>query len=183
MEAATGAGAVLAWAGSALLVLSEGRRALAGGLALAGVGLALTIVAQPVDAAVLAISSLIAAALQLRRQGRPGWAVLPPGSTPRIILVIVAGVLGVFGAVSLVPAPDPAQARAAIVVTGVLAASRVLSTEHRPPALAAASAICFAIAALEAIVYPAVPGAVFAAAIAGALLGLLLGGEEVAGGN
>jgi hypothetical protein len=183
MEAVIGAGALLAWAGGALLVLSEGRRGLAAGLALAGVGLALTIVGQPIDAAVVAVMALVAALIQLRGSGRPGWAVVPTGSTPRIILVIVAGVAGVFAAVSLVPAPEPAQARAAIVVAGALAAARVLSTQHRSPALASASTICFAIAALEALVYPGVPGAAIAAAIAGGLLALLRGGDPVADGN
>ncbi len=182
MEAVSSAGAVLAWLGGALIVLSEGRRGLAGGLAVAGVGLALSIAAAPMDAAVLAIMSLIAAGLHLR-QGTPGWALLPPGSTPRIILVIVAGVVGVFAAASLLPAPEPAQARAAIVVAGTLAAARVLSTQRRSPALASASVICFGIAALEALVYPAVPGAAYAAAVAGGLLALLLQRDAVADGN
>ncbi len=178
-----GAGALLAWTGGGLLVLSEGRRGLAMGLALAGLGLALTIVAQPTDAAVVALMALVAALIQLRRSGRPGWALLPTGSTPRILLVIVAGVVGVFAAVSLVPGPEPAQARAAIVVAGALAAARVLSTQHRSPALASASTICFSIATLEALVYPAQPGAAIAAAIAGGLLALLRGGGPVADGN
>lgn len=171
------AGAVIAWAGATLLVIAEGRRALAAGVAIAGAGLALAVSERPLPAVALLAGGLLAGALRLRG-GPPGWQALPPGSTPRLVLAIVAGILGAFVAVSVVPSPDPAAGRAAIVVAGCLAAARVLSTARRGAALASLSTLCLVMAALEILLGPALAGAGIAAAAAAALIGLLPGEPE-----
>jgi hypothetical protein len=181
MDAVAAAGAVGAWAGGALLVFSEGRRGLAAGVAATGLGLAASLVTHPLPAILIAAASVLAAALRLR-DGRPGWAVLPPGSTPRLMLAVLTGVLGAFAGATLMTAPEPAAARVAIVVAGALATARLLSTSRRGPALAALSGLCLVLAALEAIISPASPALVAAPALAAVAIGLLPATEEAADG-
>lgn len=175
------AGAVLAWVGGALLVFSEGRRGLSAGLVAAGLGLAASLLPGTVPAAAIAVAALLAAGLRIR-DGRPGWAVLPPGSTPRIMLALLTGVVGAFVAVTLVPAPGGAAARAAIVVAGALVAARLLSTSRRAPALACLSALCLVLASIEALVDQALVGVTVASAAAAVAIALLPAGEEAADG-
>lgn len=171
--------AVAAWMGAATLVLSEGRRGLAAGTALYAIGLG-GATAQPVPALLVVVAGLAAAALRLR-DGTPGWSVLPPGSTPRLLLAIVVGVAGAFAATSLLPGPGTAPARAAIVLGGIMAAARLLSTERRQPALAAVSLLCLVMAGLAALVSAAAWPAVTAAAAAAAVLTALLPAREETG--
>jgi hypothetical protein len=152
MTQLAGVAAVAAWTGASVLVLSEGRRALAAGLAVFGIGLAVAVAfTAPVPAAVLAAGSLAAAALRLR-DGRPGWRMLPPGSTPRLILCLGVGVIGGFAATSLIAGPGPGPARAAAALGGVMTAARLLSTTHRDAALTSASALCLVMGGVAALI-------------------------------
>ena len=162
---------VVAWLGGAFLVLSDARRGIALGLALYGLGLAGTVLDQPVAALELALAGLVVAGLRLR-DGRPGWGTLPPGSTPRLLLCVVSGVLCAFAGASLLEAPGSAPARVAILLGGAMGAARLLSTLHRESALASTSALVLALGAAEALSGGATSATVVAAA---ALAAILLG--------
>ncbi len=94
--------AFAAWLGAALIVVSDGRRALALGLALITTGFAALAWSDqgPLAAAVLIASGAVAAVQRLRI-GTKDWLVMPPGSTPRLILAVVAGLLALWVAVSV----------------------------------------------------------------------------------
>jgi hypothetical protein len=177
MTQLTDAAAVAAWIGASILVLSEGRRALAAGLAVFGAGLSIALApAAPISAAVLAVGAVAAAALRLR-EGRPGWTVLPAGSTPRLILSLMVGLVGGFAATSLVSGPGPGPARAAAALGGVMAAARLLSTMHRDAVLSSASALCLVMGGIAVLI-----GADTALTVAGfaALAAVALGGISAA---
>ncbi len=182
MTQLAGAAAIAAWLGASVLVLAEGRRALAAALALFALALALTLL--PVDqpaAALLLAGGLIAAGLRLR-DGRPGWAALAEGSTPRLMLCVVVGVVGGFAAVSLLPGPGPAPARAAVLIGGAMIAARLLSTDHRDAALVAASALCLVVGAVDVLAGDGTAITVAsAAAAAAALLGVMPASEQPGG--
>src|SRR5207244_1453836 len=82
---------VLAWLGAAIVAVSDGRRGLALGLSLTGAGLAAValLAGDSSGAGALLAGGVGAGALRLR-QGTPGWAIMPSGSTPRIILTLGA---------------------------------------------------------------------------------------------
>src|SRR5207245_4048650 len=84
-----------------LIVLADGRRSLALGAALATAGVALVVFqgAGLIDAGALALGG---AAMVGRRitDGPGGWQLMPPGSTPRLVLCIAAGLLAVWIAFS-----------------------------------------------------------------------------------
>ncbi len=178
MSAAGIAGAGLAWLGASLLVLAEGRRGLAAALAAYSAGLLLCLWTP--SAAVLAGGGLAAAGLRIR-DGRPGWGLLPAGSTPRIILCAVTGVLAAFTAVSLLAAPGAPAGRFSILVGGLLAGSRALAATRRQASLAAAAAVCLALGAVE-LELGGMFSSVLLAAVAAALIGLLPAGEAEARG-
>jgi hypothetical protein len=146
MQALTLLAAGLAWFGATLTTLAEGRRGLALGLALTGVGLGGVQLSggRPLNALVLAGAALLSAALRLR-DGTSGWGLLPPDSTPGIILgiavlvacVLMAGALlqGAAGIASLAP-----------LAVALVVAGRLLTVVRRQPALAAASALALALA-------------------------------------
>lgn len=165
--------AAAAWLGASALVLAEGRRGLAVGAALFGAGLGGTLWAQPPAAFLLAAGGLVAGALRLRG-GEPGWSLLPPGSTPRLLLCIVVGAAATFVGAGLMPGPGPAPARVAVVFGGAMAAARLLSTARRAPAVASTSVLCLALGGVEALVATG-PWLLVAgvAAAAAALAGLL----------
>jgi hypothetical protein len=173
---------VVAWLGGAFLVLSDARRGVALGLALYGLGLAGTLLEHPVAALELGLAGLVAAGLRLR-DGRPGWGTLPAGSTPRLLLCVVSGVLSAFAGASLLEGPGPAPARVAIILGGAMGAARLLSTMRREAALASTAAVILAIGAAEAATGGAAAGTVVvAAALAAVLLGILPATEAEARG-
>lgn len=152
-EAAALAGAAMAWLGVTLLAVSEGRRGVALGLVLAaaGLGAAAGAAGQPPLAAVaLLLGGLVAAVLRLRGGGGPGWDLLPPGSTPRLmaslLALVAAGLVAGFGLGS--PA---AAARVGALVVAALAGARILTTERRWAALGAGSALALGLGALGGV--------------------------------
>ena len=176
------AAAVLAWVGGSLLVLSDARRGIALGLALYALGLAGTLADHPLAGLEIGLAGLVTAGLRLR-DGRPGWGTLPPGSTPRLLLCVVSGVLSAFAGASLLEGPGSAPARVAILLGGAMGAARLLSTMRRDAALSATAATMLAIGGAEAAIggVPA-PTVVAAAAVGAVLLGVLPADEAEARG-
>ena len=171
-------GAGTAWVGVTLLAVAEAARGVALGLAVIAAGLALAAGAAgepPPAVFAFAAGGLAAAALRLR-DGEPGWALLPPGSTPRLIggiLVLIAAALVARGGLAT---PAGAQQLGAMVVA-VIAAGRVLSTGRRWAALGAASALALGLGALGG------PVAVVTGALVAAGLGAMDGREPAEAGG
>lgn len=159
-----------AWLGGTTLTLSEAGGGLAFGLALAASGLALSLAISGdlVGAGFILASGLAAAGLRLRGGGGDG-GLLPPGSTPRLVLslaVLIAA--GFFGANVIIGAGG--STRVAGLAVALLASARLMGTSRRPPALAAAGALALALGVLGGI-------APLAAGVA-AGLGLLAAAES-----
>ena len=173
MTAAESATAVLAWLGATVVVLAEGRRAMAAGLAAYAVAVGLVLPVEPGYAAALAVAGIVSGALRLRG-GPSDWGALPPGATPRIILCIVTGVVGAFISTSIVAAPGTPAARTALAIGGFLATARLLSTGRRSAALTAAATVAVTAGAMSALTAgPAAPAAVGIAFATTIGLGLL----------
>jgi hypothetical protein len=143
----------VAWVGAAVLVLSDARRGLAVGLLLAAIGLAVIRVAEGdvLDAGLLLAGGVMGAFIGLRRNPRRGWGLLPPGSTPRIVLSIVVGGGALWLAVGMLNSPGAAPARAAAVIVMALGAGRLLAVRDPRAALAAASLIALGAGALAGL--------------------------------
>jgi hypothetical protein len=146
MEAFQVAAAALAWFGATLATLSEARRGLAVGLALAGLGLALSVWPErPIEAALLAAAGLLAAGLRLR-DGPGGWGVLPPGSTPGIVLsLVVVLALGLLAGTVL--SGTTFTSSLAPLAAALVVGARLLTVSRRAAALTAGSALALALAA------------------------------------
>lgn len=159
--------AFAAWLGGSILLLGDGRRGLALGLAVLTAGLALfALDARDIPTAVaLALGGAAAAALRLR-SGPEGWGLMRPGSTPRILLAIVTGVLALYFAASLATG-DGAAVRFGWLVAMALSAGRVLQTSEPAASVTAACALALSIGAAAAIA-PASSGV--AAAIVAAVI-------------
>ncbi|HEX6349090.1 MAG TPA: hypothetical protein VF160_06830 [Candidatus Dormibacteraeota bacterium] len=171
------AAVVVAWLGGAFLVLSDARRGIALGMALYSAGLAAVLFTAPLAAVALGGAGLVGAALRLR-DGRRGWGTLPPGSTPRLLLCVVAGVLTAFVGSSILEGPGSAPMRVTILLGGALGAARLLSTRRREAALASTAVMTLAVGAAEASTGgPAAATVVLAAALGAILLGVLPGVE------
>jgi hypothetical protein len=170
----TGAAAFTAWLAASLIVLSDGRRGLALGLALMAVAfapLAWIGGGWPAAAAVFAGGAI--AAIERLRAGTAGWGLMPPGSTSRLILVIAAGVLALWIAVSVTSGPSASIRFAAPAVIGLMGA-RML-TAHEPAALmtaVAAMALAIATAAGLAATAPGLAPYLLAALIAAGVCAL-----------
>jgi hypothetical protein len=176
------AAVVVAWLGGAFLVLSDARRGVALGLALYALGLAVTLFDTPPAALALGLAGVAAVGLRLR-DGSPRWGTLPPGSTPRLLLCVVSGVLAGFVGVSILEGPGPAPVRIVILLGGAMGAARLLSTQRREAALASTAAMTLAVgAAAAAVGGPAASTVVAAAAVAVVLLGVLPAAETEARG-
>jgi len=173
-EAAGVAGVAVAWVGGTLLVVADGRRGLALGLLVltAGVVLASAASGQPaVGVVALAAGGAFAAALRLR-DGRPGWGLLPPGSTPRLVGAIAVVIGAALVAGSGLGSPQGA-ARLAALVVAAMGAGRILTVEDRWAALGGGSALALGLGALGG------PAALVAAGLVAAGLGAIDGDGRV----
>jgi hypothetical protein len=124
------AAALLAWLGASVVVLADGRRGLALGLALLTAGFAVLALAGglPLGAAVVAAGGGIAA-WQCWRSPAAKWGIMPAGSTPRLVLCIGSGLLGLWLAAVVTLGPGSALRFAILVVLGLMGA-RVLSSRE-----------------------------------------------------
>ena len=163
-----GAGAFLAWLGAALIVLSDGRRGLALGtfVAAAGVALVSSSTAGPLASAALALGGLISGVRRLTT-GPRGWAIMPPGSTPRLVLSVAGGLVALWVGVGVMSGDDGGLRFAVITVIG-LAGARALASEDTPTTLTAVSVLALAVAAAVGLASenPNIVAYVLAAAIA-----------------
>lgn len=130
MVAVEAAAALLAWLGASLVVLADGRRGLALGLALLTAGFAVLALAGGLQlgAAVVAAGGGIAA-WQCWRSPAAKWGIMPAGSTPRLVLCIGSGLLGLWLAAVVTLGPGSALRFAILVVLGLMGA-RVLSSRE-----------------------------------------------------
>lgn len=142
----TEAAAFTAWLGAALIVLSDGRRGLALGLAVTTLGFA---VLAWVDAGRIAAAAVLiggaVAAVQRLRIGRDVWGVMPTGSTPRLVLSIGGGFLALWVATSVMNGPGAQVRFAALSVLGLMGA-RVMTASAPDAVLAALAALALSVA-------------------------------------
>lgn len=174
-EASALAGAAVACLGVTLLVIADGRRGLALGMGAAVAGLATAAAAageHPPAVGALLAGGLVGAVLRLRG-GQAGWGLLPPGSTPRLVGVLVVLVVAGLAAGAGLGSPAGA-ARLAALVVAVLAGGRILAGDQRWVALAAASALAAGLGALGG------PPALIAGGVAAAGLGAIDGSRAEA---
>ncbi|MGH3420940.1 MAG: hypothetical protein ACRDOD_15310 [Streptosporangiaceae bacterium] len=135
-----------AWLGAAVIVLGDGRRALAVGVAVAAAGLAgVTWQEGGVVAAELVLASGVIAALQRSRAGPEGWLIMPPGSTPRLILCVAGGLVALWFAASVTTGPDGPSRFAVLGVLG-LCGARVISSRAPSTMVSALATVALAIA-------------------------------------
>jgi hypothetical protein len=166
----TGVAAFAAWLGAAVLIMSDGRRGLALGLALTTSAFTVLVWAggEPVAAAALLLGGAVAAIRRLR-MGPAGWAMMPPGSTPRLVLSIAGGLVALWIATTVMTGPG-AQLRFAALAVLVIMVARLLA-ETRPAAILTALAALAMAVGLAAGIADTGPGpAPYLAAAAIALL-------------
>jgi hypothetical protein len=146
-----------AWLGAAVIVLSDGRRGLALGLALTTVSFTVLawIGGERLAAAALLIGGAGAFAQRLRT-GRDSWGVMPPGSTARLVLSIAGGLLALWIATSVMTGPGEQLRFAAISVLGLMGARVLTGTE--PGAVLTALAVLALAVAMAAGMADAAPG-------------------------
>jgi hypothetical protein len=165
------AAAFLAWLGAALVVLSDGRRGLALGLALLTAGLAVLAWPAALGFGVVAIAAggLIAAA-ECWRSGPATWEIMPAGSTARLILCIASGLFALWVASSVTFGPGAPLRFAVLVVLGLMGA-RMLMSRDGPVVLTGIASLSLVVAvapglaAISSGPIPAIVGGLIAAGV------------------
>jgi len=162
--------AFVAWAGAATIVVADARRGQAAGIGLVGIGLAVACLPRAGWAgAALIAAGAAAAAARRYAVGLPGWRVMPPGSTPRLVLSVAAGLVTLWVAVVVMSGPAGALRFASLVVLA-LSGGRLLSSDDPYVAQTAVAAIALAVAAAAALasdptaIWPYLAGAMVAVA-------------------
>ena len=141
------AAAFAAWLGAAVIVLSDGRRGLAHGLAL--IAVAFTILAWAGGEHLAAAAILIGggvAAIQRSRTGPDVWGLMPPGSTSRLVLSIAGGLLALWVSTSVMTGPGAELSFAALSVLGLMGARILTESEHAGAVLTALVALALSVA-------------------------------------
>jgi hypothetical protein len=155
-----GLAAFVAWLGATLIVLSDGRRGLA--LGLAALTLALTALAwsqgETVGAAALFAGGAGASIQRLRSGGVAGWGLMPEGSTPRLLLCVAVGLVALWFAASITFGPAAPLRFAGLSALGLVGA-RALESTDRAVVLAAVAGLALTVAAATAMAATA-PGPV-----------------------
>ena len=162
-----------AWLGAAIIILADGRRGLAAGVALVAIGFTVLAWVEGVwwGGAVLLAGGAICV-FELVRTGPRKWGLMPPASTPRLILALVGGILSLWVAASVTTGPGAPLRFASLAVLGLMA-GRLLQSESPIAVLAAAAGLALALAGASGLspigagLAPYFVGAVIAA---GALL-------------
>jgi hypothetical protein len=151
--------ALLAWLGASLVVLADGRRGLALGLAALTVGLAL--LAWPAGtlfgAGAVAAGGMVAAG-RFWRSGPATWAIMPAGSTPRLVLCVASGVLALWVAASVTSGPGAPLRFTVLLVLGLMGA-RILMSRDLSVLLTSIAAFALALAVGSGLADPP-PGVV-----------------------
>ena len=168
------AAAFIAWAGAALLVLSDGRRGLALGMALITVGFA--VLGQAGGGALAASAVLAGGGITSGRRFRSGpdvWGLMPPGSTARLVLAAAVGLVALWVSTSVMTGPGASVRFAALSVIGLMGA-RVLTSSDSAVVLTAVSALALSVPIAAGVVGTGVGPALYVlAAIVAAAVSLL----------
>jgi len=165
------AAGIVVWLGVSLVVVADGRRGQAVGIALSALGLAVLafVTAGAVAAAAIAAGGAIAGARRFV-SGPAGWEILSPGSTPRLVLCIVTALVAFWVADAVTSGPV-ASVRFAVITAITLSAARVLSTAEPAAQLSAVAVVAIGVASAGAIgstdpaVWPYLAGGVVAAIV------------------
>lgn len=154
VEAVEAAAALLAWLGASLVVLADGRRGLALGLALLTAGFTVLAMASglPVGGVAVAAGGGIAAWLCWRSPAAR-WGIMPAGSTPRLVLCIGTGLLGLWVATTVTIGPGAGMRFAVLVVLG-LTGARVLSSSDLHVVLVGIAGLALALGAAPGLEVP-----------------------------
>lgn len=163
--------AFVAWLGTSIVVLADGRRGLALGAVLAatGVGVIAFDKAGALAAASVGAGALIGAAGRLR-SGNPGWRIMPAGSTPRLVLCIAAALLALWVGAAVTSGPGGALRFTAMLVIG-LSGARMVGGEEAPVLLTASGLMAFGVALASTLgagplgAWPFVAAGIIAAAV------------------
>jgi hypothetical protein len=128
-----------------VIVLADGRRGLALGLALTTAGFAVVawLGGESLAAAAVLLGGGVAAAQRLRT-GPDVWGVMPPGSTARVVLCIAGGLLALWISTSVMTGPGAPLRFAVLSVLGLMAA-RAAGEAENAPLLTALAALALAV--------------------------------------
>jgi hypothetical protein len=174
--------AFAAWLGAAMIVLSDGRRGLALGLGLTTAAFAMLVWVggQPLAAVALLLGGAVAVVRGLQ-VGRQGWAMMPPRSTPRLVLAIAGGLLALWISTSVMTGSGAPLRFAALSVLAMMGA-RILA-EMEPAALLTALAALAMAVAVGAGIADTAPGPSVYIVAAATVLALSLVSVQVADGT
>jgi len=160
-----------AWLGASVVVLADGRRGLALGLALLAAGFAGLALANGFVTGGVAIGiGGGVAAWQCWKSSAAMWGIMPPGSTPRLVLCIGSGLLGLWVAAAVTGGSGASLRFAVLVVVGILGA-RVLSSSELHVVLAGIAGLALALGVAPALDVssgadvPAIAGGLVAAGV------------------
>jgi hypothetical protein len=165
------AAGIAVWLGASLVVVADGRRGLALGIAVSTLGLAVLalVSAGALAAAAIAVGGAIAGARRFV-SGPVGWEVLAQGSTPRLVLCVATALVGLWIAVAVTSGPV-ASLRFAVITGIALSAARALSSAEQAAQLSAVAIVALCVASAAAIgstepdVWPYLAGGVVAAVV------------------
>ena len=165
------AAGIAVWLGASLVVVADGRRGLAAGIALSTLGLAALafVTSGAIAAAAIAAGGATAGARRLV-SGPAGWEILAPGSTPRLVLCVATALVAFWIADAVTTGPV-ASLRFALIAGISLASARVLSTAEQAAQLTAVAIVALCVASAGAIgsteqgVWPYLAGGVVAAVV------------------
>jgi hypothetical protein len=166
-----GLAAFVAWLGGSMIVLADGRRGLALGLALITVAFAALTWAggETLGAAALLVGGAVASGRGLR-SGAEGWGLMPPGSTPRLVLSVAVGLVALWFAASVTFGAGAPVRFAGLAVLGLMGA-RALASSETAVVLVAVAGLALGLAGSAAIAAtspgpsPYIAGALVAAAV------------------
>lgn len=141
-----GLAAFIAWLGAAIIVLADGRRGLALGLALITVAFtALALAGRENLGAVALFAGGAVASVRALRSGGEGWGLMPPGSTPRLVLSVAVGLVALWFAASVTFGAGAPVRFAGLAVLALMGA-RALASSDTAIVLAAVAGVALALA-------------------------------------
>ena len=163
----TAAAGFAAWVGAAVIVLADGRRGLAAGIGLVALGFTALVWTDGLWAsgAILLMGGAVCV-FELVRKGPQEWGLMPPASTPRLILAVVVGILSLWVAASVTTGPGASLRFASLAVPGLMA-GRLLQRQSSIAVLTAAAGLALALAGASGL---ALSGAGLAPYLFGAVI-------------